>query len=391
MLRIGLVCLVLVLALVSEARAERGRMFEDQDSKTRVLEELSEEVNRVMLYLDMLYFAALPNQHAHCGKFREKANENDEKARELELFADSDGIVTEQESADLKEAKRLNQEYQQDYESCFSTLLVNPGYQQDQHLMSAYYRLQMNGLSSFDLYDAKRKELEGSLGHHAASYDTAQAYLVELVDRTKSLSEELDDDYAGHLVSVFGDVDVFRENGWEAARQGMLLYQDSEIRTGSTGRARIELNDRVEEGNRGPTVINVGSYSQIRMEKFEVSFTDPPERTGVLDMIRGTIRVFTKNWGLRSAFSVRTGTSLCGIRGTDVIIDYRPRSGILSYALNHGVVEISTPASPDPIVLEPGHRLLIDDGAVAQHGEMWEGQWQFNVDLVEGGSDEPPL
>lgn len=59
------------------------------------------------------------------------------------------------------------------------------------------------------------------------------------------------------------------------------------------------------------------------MEKFQPQVRAAgKEDRGILDLIRGSIRAFTKGFGGRAAFSVRTGTSLCGIRGSEEVIKY---------------------------------------------------------------------
>ena len=143
--------------------------------------------------------------------------------------------------------------------------------------------------------------------------------------------------------SVFKDVVKVRNGQISPLFEGDILFLFDKIITSKQSRARLTIYDRLEDGNRGPTVINVGSDSEIEIRKFEISFTDGPKREGLLDLIRGTIRAVTKNWGARSIFAVRTGTSLCGIRGTDVEIHYDPQTDFVYYRLYEGDVIIDTP------------------------------------------------
>lgn len=133
-----------------------------------------------------------------------------------------------------------------------------------------------------------------------------------------------------NLTSVFDDVKVLPQGKggtWAVAEKGRALYRLDVVRTGPRGRARIEFVDRVQEDNAGPSVVNVGSSTEISMEKFDFSLTEKASQ-GILGLIRGTIRTFFKNFGgSRSSFAVRTGTSLCGIRGSESTVTYEGDEG----------------------------------------------------------------
>ena len=141
-------------------------------------------------------------------------------------------------------------------------------------------------------------------------------------------------DVIGSVASVFRDVEVLAGgagNKWEAIQKGYQVRLRDEIRTGPRGRARIEFADRLDESNAGPTVVNIGSNSHVKMESYAVRFQRPKKSEGIIGLIRGTIRAFTKNWGSGSAFKVRTGTSLCGIRGSEEIITFYGSDGDPTY------------------------------------------------------------
>jgi hypothetical protein len=80
----------------------------------------------------------------------------------------------------------------------------------------------------------------------------------------------------------------------------------------------------------------------------------------VVDLIKGSIRAFTKGFGGQAAFDVRVGTSVCGIRGTDIKIDYLPELDEATFELYQGVVEITTPGGK--VILEPGETLTVREG-----------------------------
>lgn len=237
------------------------------------------------------------------------------------------------------------------------------------------------GIRSYDGLQEKYALLSGDLGNYHGFHDFGARQRAQTRKKADTRIGELNGQcgaYMARTVSVFKDAQVRPRSAgkWIWIYEGRRLYLTDEIRTGKRGRLRLELADRVESGNRGPTVINVGSNSNIRMEKFKISFTDKPQRTGLISLIKGTVRAFTKNWGLRSAFSVRTGTSVVGIRGTDLWIAYDPNPNVdrVLYRLFSGTVRISTPGGA--FDLPAGHTVSVKRGIPGEITRLRKGQVQ---------------
>ncbi|MEM6602564.1 MAG: FecR family protein [Pseudomonadota bacterium] len=194
----------------------------------------------------------------------------------------------------------------------------------------------------------------------------------------KRYSEELavldsDVDKLGIIDGMIGRVEVKRGGKWISVKEGMTLYLADHIRTGPKGRARIEYNDYSRKYNRGPTIFNIGSDSEVHLAKFNIKLDEPPRREGLIELIRGTIRGYNTNWGERSVFSVRTGTSLCGIRGTDVIFSYDPDTNTTEYKLNHGIVDVKTPHKT--IMLKDNQKLEVVDDIASMVEPMGQEEW----------------
>ena len=96
------------------------------------------------------------------------------------------------------------------------------------------------------------------------------------------------------------------------------------------------LDDESEAVNAGPTVINVGSSSEVMITHFAPRFESPTEGNVFVELLKGGLRAMSEHWGGRAAFSVRVGTSLCGARGTEVAVTYDPRQDNAEYWLHHG-------------------------------------------------------
>ncbi len=129
----------------------------------------------------------------------------------------------------------------------------------------------------------------------------------------------------GVVVGQYGDtIHDYCSGGEGPLLRGGLIKMGDCIRTGPNGRLRIQMNDRDDRRNAGPSVLNIGANSEACFDKFFVNFDDPPEQETILSVIQGAIRVIFKGWRGKSSFKVRAGVSICGIRGSEVLIAYVP-------------------------------------------------------------------
>ncbi|MBW9275705.1 MAG: FecR family protein [Candidatus Thiodiazotropha sp. (ex. Lucinisca nassula)] len=203
------------------------------------------------------------------------------------------------------------------------------------------------------------------------------ADIVKIEDEIKKLESK--DPYVAVVTASFSNVKLIRKGATPVKlNRGTELIVGDIIITGSRSRTRIEMYDRIEEKNAGPTVLNIGSNSEVQVTRFYMQKTKKRvvekwkrqkkssalDRLVEIDVYRGFIRALTKGFGGRAAFSVRTGTALCGIRGTEVEINYDPQQDLVDYKLLEGVVEITTPSKK--LNLEQGHSLQIRGGVAGE-------------------------
>jgi uncharacterized protein YbaR (Trm112 family) len=117
-----------------------------------------------------------------------------------------------------------------------------------------------------------------------------------------------------------------------------IIYRDDTIRTGSGAkdRLRIRLQDRFCAAAACPSIVNVSRDTELAIQTYIT--TDPDERS-VWEIITGSIRATFKGLtGRSSSMQVRTGTTVCGIRGTTYIISYDAETGISIVAVQEGLV-----------------------------------------------------
>ncbi len=202
------------------------------------------------------------------------------------------------------------------------------------------------------------------------------------------------DEAIGTLVSVFKNVQITRGNEpYKTVKKGRILCKGDKLRTGPRGRARIKYFDRVEETNSGPTIVNFGSSTEASMEDFKFSLTDQPRSFSAIRLIRGTLRTFMKDWGANGNHGqVRTGTSLCGIRGSHVASTYDPADGMVGHLVEQGSLVCE---APDGQIFIKGDEMIVirkgEEPVVTKLDRSWWEELEQATDAKDGWrpEDEP--
>ena len=151
------------------------------------------------------------------------------------------------------------------------------------------------------------------------------------------------------LTSTYQRVEVGSKDdsrGWRPAPRGTRLCRGDFIRTGPRGRARVLIDDRLEDLDSGPSVINIGARTEIQLESF---LLEPRASNSILGLIKGRVRIFMNRLTDKSSYAVRTGSSICGIRGSHVGSEHDPGTGRTAHMVDHGLLVCEAPAGPIPV------------------------------------------
>jgi hypothetical protein len=176
----------------------------------------------------------------------------------------------------------------------------------------------------------------------------------------------------------------YGQTEWEKSTgTGDRVQIGDELKTIDRGRARIQFDDRFDDENSGPSIINMGRETSICIAEY-VQRLENDGATGVMEFFKGQIRVFLKNWGRTSYLEVKTGTSVCGIRGTDFVISYDPDLNKVSYHLNDGKLEITETTTGETITLTAGQTLEISNGQIQPVSTLTSTVWDSLVEETGG-------
>lgn len=314
------------------------------------IEEVEKQIHELELFAQMQDAATYVPKKSRCWTYLEMAEQTRTELKALnEKYAGRANAEYRRQAESLLDTNRRAVE---EYRSCFGSVV---GASYDKVVAAGVYRYQPF-LARYNQLRDKHGD-----GRVEGRWSELQAKLEHLKEEVAS-EEPGDKTSAGTIVYVFRDAEVLREGKPIPATQGMSVFVGDEVRTGHRSRARIEWNDRCEKLNAGPTIINIGSETHLTLNESKSQDKGDSCSGGdsLVGLIRGSLRAFTRGWGGQAAFSVRTGTSLCGIRGTEVVVSYDPAWDEAEYWLDHGDAFMVTKSGETS--LKPGHVVRIKKG-----------------------------
>jgi hypothetical protein len=145
----------------------------------------------------------------------------------------------------------------------------------------------------------------------------------------------------GVVASMFGGAEVCDGAGeCRQAQEGDVIFRDDTIKTGEgKSRIKIELDDRFCKEDACPSIINMSRETQLGVQSYVERGRGKEDDRWFWEVIEGSIRTRFKSFSSRrSTMDVRTGTSVCGIRGTTYIISHDADTGSSLVAVQEGLV-----------------------------------------------------
>jgi ferric-dicitrate binding protein FerR (iron transport regulator) len=165
---------------------------------------------------------------------------------------------------------------------------------------------------------------------------------------------------------VIRSADLLRGSATAKLKENDALEENDRIRTQSSGRVRVVLNDG--------SILNVGQSSLLTIRPTTATW-----RAGSLEMAYGRVRAIVnpgvKTTPMSPPFEVRTATALCGVLGTTLFVDASrdlTRIANLSDDANSRVRVVSTnPQAPGEVILMPGQGTSVPVSGAPQPPRRW--------------------
>ena len=323
-------------------------------------DELEQEIDDAKFYRVLRTSKTVIDSDATCAEFIRKARETDQELARLNReYRNSQPIdYTERATA----IKQQNVNAIRDYKSCFTRAL------------QGFPVLTAKGVGSYDAHRAKSAELKETYGVHR----DLNGYIAALEQALQDLGGH---DFAVRITvesATSGDdarrVQARRAGSttWFDVRAGMELKRGDTIRTARHGRIKLNFSPASPAETSGPSIVNIGSSTEVRVDSLRVKHRIRGS-VGVMSLLRGTVRAFSRNWGSESSFTIRTGTSLCGIRGTEVAVSYDPQSGVANYTLDHG--DAYAEAGGQRVNLQPRTSVAVSGNSISRPAAVSQAEW----------------
>jgi len=204
------------------------------------------------------------------------------------------------------------------------------------------------------------------------------------------MSELLKEGYIGMVEAAMGDTTIIDYTGRQMRtprpRQvGTKLYDVQYIRigdtvqTGTDGRLKIMLFDREPILYRpGMTVVNVAPNSELRWTSFRGFMEKDPDQDGsYISLIKGMIRKYVGKG--EAALSIRTGVTICGIRGSDVLVSYNPSTERVEAYVIEGHMDVTHSQTGETKSLTQHQKLVVKDGILGDIQSLSQEEWDLLV------------
>ena len=167
----------------------------------------------------------------------------------------------------------------------------------------------------------------------------------------------------GHTSKVIKSADLLRGKSTMALKESQDVSEGDKIRTQSSGRVRVVLNDG--------SILSVGSSSLLT-----VRAGNETVRAGSLDLAYGKLRaIISPSAAGQKSFEVRTATSVCGVLGTTLFIDgSRDLTRIANLsddAASRVRVTSTNPNAPGEVILLPGQGTSVPLSGRPQPPRRW--------------------
>jgi hypothetical protein len=319
-----------------------------------------------------------------CGKNREAVQKSRQQFDKYQAQNDANPTA---------ENKRLAEKWQSSieleikyYKDCFANNL------------SSFEPVWAEGITTYDLHRAKFREMREDFNQ----ITSLNFYISKLQDKIDTWGDEFRGGRVGQkkevgegkIAAITGQVEFLEyasASGWSSwvpARTGVQLEKGDSLRTGPGSSVTIVFSTANRDFivNKVEAVLGPNTEIEIGDLIFRESLSSQDQ--SVLRLIRGTLRALTKNWGIKSVFSVRTGTSICGIRGTEVAISYDPGTDSADVHLDYGDAFVKSGGRE--LTLQPSTSVTISKGQIGSPRPLSASMWNMIVSSTGGGLNAAP-
>lgn len=214
---------------------------------------------------------------------------------------------------------------------------------------------EMNSLSGFFTGFS-----DGKNGKEFSATKQNSGSTTSILDKCESSETNAINAYA-KVTRVQGTVIAINSDGSKCSvGKNTNLKKGTIIKSDQKSRASFQYKNP-ETGQFDGPIVNISRDTE--MEVIDQSFQSSNQPIP-MKIFRGVVRYFSGSWKKGSGYMVRTGTSICGIRGTDFILDTK-EDGTDIYTLIEGEIVLSFHNRDTKVFCVPGDQVILrKDGEI---------------------------
>jgi len=371
--RCGVLLIVFGLSVLAAlAMAQSSEPFADQFEGLEY-DQLKQILKDAKVYRTLGSSKRAIDAPKRCGQNREEVQKSRQKFDQYKALNDANPTAQNKREAE-KWQTAIDREIKH-YKDCFANNLPDFGV------------IWTEGITTYDLHRAKYREMRDDFGRDT----NMNWYIFKLEDRIATWGDEFSSGMHGEkrevgegkIAAISGQVE-FRSyanasswSSWVPARTGRQLKDGNSIRTGPGSSVKIVLSTTNQKKIKKVELV-LGPNTEINIRDLIRGERWSAENPGVVSLIRGTLRTVVRGFSLEP-YRVRMGGSLCGIRGTEVAINYDPATDVADIVLDHGDAYYKTSGGPE-VTLLPRTGVKITRGRASAARHISASEWQGLVE-----------
>jgi len=191
----------------------------------------------------------------------------------------------------------------------------------------------------------------------------------------------------GTIAALEGTGEIARGSARLAATMGAAVHQGDELRTGHPGRMRIVFQD--------DSVLTVSDGSRVVVDE-QVFNPSQGKTRSLFGLLQGKVSAVVSEYYQQrgSSYQIKTATAVAGVRGTEFVVVYDPRTQQTDVAGVHGYVEVRSlfERGGRGVVITAGELTTVARNAVPSAPQRLSNpmfrQYMEGVDFIGGGASE---
>jgi len=335
--------------------ATAQQMQRDETARLEAeVEDVRAQIEEVELWVQMNEAAAYVPGSSRCKHYLEEAERTRNSLENLNRRYEGRADETYREQA--QNLLRENQDMVQEYRSCFGSVVA-----------PRYGRIAQAGVAAYQPFTARYNQLTDKFGDaDPGSLFSQLKRQLEDLERQLARLEYDQDIVAGTVTSVWRSVRIVRNGREMPVQVGDRIFVGDQVVTGTYGRIRIEQDNACNRVGTGSSALNIGGGSQVTVNTPGFRGHECERDPTMWEVVSGAVTAYVESRRntLPASIYVKVGSTVSGVRGTEIAFTRNPARDESGIWLDHGDAFLLAGEREFP--LAPGEVTEIRAGQIVQ-------------------------